>query len=81
MWYGGPGQHEHLRDVEAGLLRGDSGDREEDEHEEVRGVILVMIIRGDSGKRGDQQEDVKIIIRKRGIQLHIFKSLDLQLNG
>ena len=41
--------------------------REEDKHEEVKGVILVMIIRGvgDSGKRGDQQEDVKIIIRKR----------------
>ena len=39
--------------------------REEDKHAEVKGVILVMIIRGDSGKRGDQQEDVKIIIRKR----------------
>ena len=23
MWYGGPGQHENLRDVEAGLLRED----------------------------------------------------------
>ena len=44
MWYGGPGQHEHLRDVEAGLLRGDSGEREEDDHEEVRGVILVVVI-------------------------------------
>ena len=44
MWYGGPGQHEHLRDVEAGLLRGDSGEREEDEHEEVRVVILVVEI-------------------------------------
>ena len=39
--------------------------REEDEYEGVRVVILVMIIIGDSGKRGDQQEDVKIIIRKR----------------
>ena len=39
--------------------------REEDKHEEVKGVILVMIIRGDSGKRGEQQKDVKIIIRKR----------------
>ena len=44
MWYGGPGQHEHLRDVEAGLLRGDSGEREEDDHEEVRGAILVVVI-------------------------------------
>ena len=44
VWYGGPGQHEHLRDVEAGLLRGDSGEREEDEHEEVRMVILKVVI-------------------------------------
>ena len=44
MWYGGPGQHEHLRDVEAGLLRGDSGEREEDEHEEVWVVMLVVVI-------------------------------------
>ena len=40
--------------------------REEDEHEEVR-MILTMIIRGDIGKRGDEQEEVKmiLIIRKR----------------
>ena len=44
VWYGGPGQHEHLRDVEAGLLRGDSGEREEDEHEEVWVVMLVVVI-------------------------------------
>ena len=41
-------------------------------------MILTMIIRGDSGERGDEQEDMTMTIRKRR-NTTIFKSLDLLL--
>ena len=41
VWYGGPGQLENLRDVEAGLLREDSGEKEEDDKEEVKTMVVM----------------------------------------
>ena len=44
VWYGGPGQLENLRDVEAGLLREDSGEKEEDDKEEVKTMVVMVFL-------------------------------------
>ena len=44
VWYGGPGQLENLRDVEAGLLREDSGEKEEDDKEEVKTMMVFLMV-------------------------------------
>ena len=44
VWYGGPGQLENLRDVEAGLLREDSGEKEEDDKEEVKTMMVLFMV-------------------------------------
>ena len=44
VWYGGPGQLENLRDVEAGLLREDSGEKEEDDKEVVMVMLMVFLM-------------------------------------
>ena len=44
VWYGGPGQLENLRDVEAGLLREDSGEKEEDDKEEVKTMMAMVFL-------------------------------------